>query len=73
MKRSEAKSLVMSEWRAWKRDDVPVDSRPSAKDAVVFFQFLQRERPDSLRFRYGGDRWQIVHSWLLRAREVSDD
>ncbi len=72
MKLSEAKSLVMSEWRTWKHDNVPKDSKPSPIDAMVFFQFLQRERPDLLHFRYGGDKYQIIHSWLRGAREVSD-
>jgi hypothetical protein len=37
-----------------------------------FFLYLEKERPDLLNFRASGDKWQIVHAWLLRERRVKD-
>ena len=37
---------------------------------MVFFTHLRRNRHDLLLdFKYQGDKWQIVHAWLLRARK----
>ena len=33
---------------------------------VVFFNYLQAERPHLLEFKYPGDKRQCVHGWLDR-------
>jgi hypothetical protein len=33
---------------------------------------LQQHRPGLLNFRNRGDKWQAVHSWLLRAGKVKN-
>jgi hypothetical protein len=40
---------------------------------MVFFNYLQRVRPDLLvDFKYPGDQWQAIHAWLLRERRVKE-
>jgi len=39
---------------------------------MLFFSFLEKERPDLLNFESSGDKWQDVHAWLLRERRVKD-
>lgn len=72
MKQADAKPLVISEWREWRRKKLPSDKKPTGTDGLVFFGHLRKNRPDLLDFRYSGDKWQIVHSWLLSAGLVTD-
>jgi len=62
-----AKQAVIKEWDDWasKRGEDAVG------DGMLFFGYLQRERPDLLLdFKYPGDKWQIVYAWLLREGKV---
>lgn len=70
MTQEEARQAILREWRAW----IPSQGvdQPSGRDALVFYQHLRNSRPDLLSFRSRGDRWQLVHGWLLRDRLVSD-
>lgn len=68
MKKEEARQRVLTEWDRW--PDRP--GNPTGNDAMIFFGFLQRERPNLLMFRSAGDKWQTVHSWLLSGGRVSD-
>jgi hypothetical protein len=58
----EAKRQILKEWRSWVRDKEI--SEPKGADALMFFGYLQQHRSDLLRFRYEGDKWQRVKSWL---------
>ena len=40
--------------------------------ALLFYGWLSRERPDLLRFRASGDTWQRVKSWLMNAGLIDD-
>lgn len=71
MRKEDARGLIISEWRRWKQANAP-DKHATGTDGFVFFGFLQREKPALLAFRSGGDKWQTVHGWLLRAGLVSD-
>ena len=70
MTKAEAEEAVISEWHRWIAEN-PV-CNPTGRDALSFFAYLQRERPNLLNFRSPGDKWQVVHGWLLRRRLVSD-
>ena len=63
-----ARRAIIQEWNAWAlkhADDAEVGN------GILFFSHLQKERPDLLLdFKSGGDKWQIVHSWLLSSRKV---
>lgn len=65
----EAERAIVREWDAWaaKQTDAL-----RWRDGMLFFQHLQRERPDLLQFRYSGDKWQRVHGWLISNGRVTD-
>jgi len=66
---SPAKWAVIREWDAWAPKHA---NEPSVSDGMNFFFYLQKQRPDLLNFRASGDKWQVVHAWLLRERRVKD-
>jgi hypothetical protein len=70
MTQEEARQAILREWRAW----IPSQGvgEPSGRDALAFYQHLRNSRPHLLAFSSRGDRWQVVHGWLLRDRLVSD-
>lgn len=70
MTKEDARRATLSEWHVWSAGKNL--AKPTGTDAMEFFNFLQRERDHLLAFRTPGDKWQIVHGWLLRAGVVSD-
>jgi hypothetical protein len=72
MTKDDARRLVLSEWDQWSTQNCPAGRRPSGTDGMLFFTYLEKERPHTLSFRDSGDRWQTVHGWLLRAGKVAD-
>jgi hypothetical protein len=69
---TEFKRNVIREWNNWAGKHVPADRKATGDDAMIFFQYLQHERSELLGFKAKGDRWQIIHGWLLRERKVTD-
>ncbi len=63
VKRADAKRDVIEEWRGWGEKSIP----PTDSDKFSFYTWLRENKPHLLEFRYGGDKWQIVHSWLNEA------
>jgi hypothetical protein len=51
------------EYDAWAGQN-PKDAQ--IMSGMMFFTYLQREKPQLLDFRSKGDKWQTVHGWLLR-------
>lgn len=72
MTRDRAKNLIVLEWDRWALTHVHADSAGSGSDGLMFFGYLQRERPHLLAFSSKGDPWQTVHGWLLQERRVKD-
>jgi hypothetical protein len=70
MRQDEARERILHEWHSWVT--ATNTNNPSGRDGLRFFTFLQKEREYLLEFRASGDKWQIVHGWLSRARLVSD-
>jgi hypothetical protein len=64
-----AKMAVIGEWDNWAVKN-PKDAK--VMNGMFFFTYLQKEKPELLRFRSVGDRWQTVHGWLLREGRVND-
>jgi len=65
-----ARIAVIKEWDVWARKH-PEDAKISG--GIMFFSYLQRERPDLLLgFKFPGDKWQIIHGWLLHRGKVKD-
>jgi hypothetical protein len=70
MTKEEARRAILSEWRSWvKAQNL---KNPTGTDGHIFYRFLRRERDDLLSFKAKGDKWQVLHGWLLRAGFVSD-
>jgi hypothetical protein len=70
MKRDEAKRLVLREWDDWASKNVPHGQKASGTDGLIFFGYLQKQRPHLLEFKTSGDRLQIVHGWLSREGKI---
>jgi hypothetical protein len=68
--KEDAKTRILSEWRSW--CESVEDGRRNARDGLLFFAFLQRERSHLLQFRDHGDKWQTIHGWLKNAGFVMD-
>jgi hypothetical protein len=62
MKQDEARRRILAEWPSWSA----TESEPTRMNGLMFYAFLQSERPHLLEFRSSGDRWQYVHIWLKR-------
>ena len=60
IKKGEAKREIQ---RAW---TMRSDDNGGSEAMFAFFAWLKRNRPYFLTFRYRGDLWQTVHSWLLQ-------
>jgi hypothetical protein len=69
MKKDDAQAAIIAEWDRWAARN-PNDAK--VMSGMLFFVYLQEERPMLLDFRSNGDKWQDVHSWLLRAGRVKD-
>ena len=70
MTRDQAKRAILEEWRLWAAETNIKNA--NGRDGLRFFRSLERECKHLLAFRASGDKWQVVHSWLLRAKLVSD-
>ena len=66
---SKARRAIIREWGNWARNN-PEDSKGAA--AVLFFNYLQDDKPELLDFYSTGDKWQTVHGWLRREGRVKD-
>jgi hypothetical protein len=69
----DARIDIEAAWHEWKRRGgfQPSDVL-TGTEGFAFFLYLESHRPDLLDFKYQGDKWQIVHSWLLQDGQVKD-
>jgi hypothetical protein len=73
MDRAQTEINILHEFDAWvKRRPPPGGRLTSGTEALVFFGFLNLERPHLLDFESSGDKWQTIHALLLRHGRVSD-
>jgi len=72
--KDDARCEILREWDRWAKlpGNVKRPGSATGMDGMMFFTFLQRKRSDLLGFRASGDKWQDVHGWLLRDRQVKD-
>ena len=62
------KDRIIVEFRNWAKTNVAT----TRADRLVFFNYLQREKPDPLTFRWRGlDKWQQVNAWLSKAHVLN--
>ena len=69
VKKDDAREAIVAEWDRWAARN-PDDAE--VMNGMLFFVYLQEERPSLLDFRSNGDKWQAVHRWLVRARRLKD-
>ena len=73
MRQHVRKSLVLQEWDRWLQTRPNDPPAPTARDTLKFFYELQDRRSPLLDFRPSrGDKWQVIHAWLLNEGRVSD-
>jgi hypothetical protein len=71
MTREQARLGVLREWRGW-RDANGVTTEATGNDGLRFYGHRQSRRAELLKFKGAGDKWQIVHGWLLNSGCVRD-
>jgi len=61
-KQADQKPKIIAAWREWRRQHA---SNPaSSHDPLVFYGWLEENRPDLLDFRFSGsDKYQLVKTW----------
>lgn len=64
----ECRYEIIKLFKEWKERNHPDSDLVSANDAIVFFAELRSDNSKWLEFRYHGDKWQQVHSWLVQER-----
>jgi hypothetical protein len=69
MDREEARNRIRERWEVWiRRPKAEQQARAGEYSGLImldFYPHIQKERPDLLNFDFPGDKWQIVHAWLL--------
>lgn len=56
-----AKSQIRELWAVWRKENATVSN---ATDKLLFYSWVQTNRPTALSFRCHGDKWQVVNCWL---------
>ena len=72
MKREEARREIIRYWRAWRAENLPDDKDTTSMDALAFYDYLRSNRSDLLDFKFSGDKYQQIQSWLRERGLVSD-
>lgn len=62
MKKDEAKRLVIQLWRNWPGDKV------GAMAPLVFYNWVEINRPDVLDFRSPASKYTLVSGWIRTSR-----
>jgi hypothetical protein len=71
MKQDQAKRLLIQEWDQWIKKQRIAPVKATGRDSLKFFFELQDARSSLLDFRSkGGDKWLVIHTWLLSADRV---
>jgi hypothetical protein len=63
--------LIIDEWDEWAKAKVPNGEKGTDKQGLEFYDYLGREKPRLLAFKYVGNRWQQVKVWLREFERVS--
>ena len=66
MSKEQARQAVVSEYDSWAKKH---PNEASMMGGFLFFRYLQTDKSDLLEFRAVGNKWQIVHGWILDAVE----
>jgi len=69
----DAQSKIVRAFDHWwsKRGNEP-SIKATGNDAFAFFSDIQTSDSELLDFKASGDKWQVIHGWLLSSDRVSD-
>lgn len=67
MKKADAERLIIAELEKM----LPEIPYGGSDGGMLFYNKLAQDRPDLLAFSASGDKWQIVHGWMLKHRLVT--
>lgn len=65
MREADSERAVLIEWSNWAPRNCPNRPQLERADALMFFAYLQTEKPQLLSFQSSRDKWTVVHGWLL--------
>ena len=65
-KLEDVEPMVVAAWRDWAKER----GSYTGTDMLIFFGWLQQNKPGLLQFRGPGDKWQRVHGWLQRDEDM---
>ena len=71
MRQDKARSQILGLFREWTRLNGHHTPYSKVDGGLVFFGWLESNRPDVLDFASQSEKWQVVHSWLRTARLVT--
>ena len=63
----QVKARIIAEWHSWAEGK----GRLASQEAVQFFEYLQREKPELLSLLASGRKWRVVHRYLSTSRLLS--
>jgi hypothetical protein len=63
--------LIVDEWDEWAKGKVRNGEKGTDKQGLEFYDYLGREKPRLLEFKYAGNRWQQVKVWLREFERIS--
>ncbi len=67
MDKEEAKKAILEEWR-----QLPLEQRSDSM-ILMFYSDLRQKRPELLDFEVEGEKWKVVHEWLLEDIRQEDE
>jgi hypothetical protein len=71
MKQEQAKRLLIQEWDRWIKKQRTSAGEATGRESLKFFFELEDARSPLLDFRSkGGDKWLVIHAWLVAANRV---
>jgi hypothetical protein len=65
------KVLIIDQWDEWAKRKVPNGEKGTDKQGLEFYDYLGREKPLLLEFKYAGNRWHQVKVWLREFERIS--
>ena len=73
MRQAQAKEKLMKEFDEWAYE-FKSSQKPTVQEAFfTFFSYISSEKPSLLDFKYPGDKWQKVKSWLIESSRITDN
>ena len=72
MLKSEAEQQILRQWEIWSFSNVPAGKKAKGAEALMFYGDIATNHPALLTFQSPGDKWQVIHGWLLQHGKVTD-